>query len=59
MSNKFSIKCEEPGIQMFSCMIIWTDKDNVQRTLATDDPEVAETTIGLLTGNINLTDLEP
>ncbi len=59
MSTEYNIKTDERGLQIFNCKIEWTAVDGKTHVVETADAETAETVIGLLTGNITLSDLEP
>ena len=55
----YKIARDKNGCQLFKCTIEWVDTDGKTNSLELDDVDVAETTIGLLSGNICLADLEP
>ena len=58
MTPSYEVK-KENGKDLCLFTFEWTDKYGVYHKLVTEDITTAETTIGLLSGNICLADLEP
>lgn len=58
MEKNYDIK-REGTKQLCKFHFEWTDVNDVEQVVDTDDIELAQTIIGLLTGEICLADLEP
>jgi len=58
-ANNYNVGNDENGKPRFRATIEWYDENGKQFTTESTDIEESETLIGLLSGNICLSDLEP